>query len=334
VQRLLEPIFREEKDIEVIGRYMLAAPTQGWARSRKGLIDASLVDPRAIAAILHNHNIALIEDICTTDIPSVTRFDEQGRPVLSENVISSKQHDRLAPIQEYCVQFARDAEAFFAKVARTPPVEALRKAALGALTRMLFFTSEAEIDCLEGFRIDLNLGTDDSFRLFDREQGLVGLQRRGLFSLDSSQENMRTNYPVELRSASLTLSLTLLAAGRYSLDFNHNDLTFRRESLKVLFIRGDQSTSKQIDAVASTQVIRTDRLFKDNESVYARDISANTKYDGMVERGPGIFECTSPTAFMMPTPPKLSEMPAAMREGEARSMVCRIVFRPLARRPA
>ncbi len=365
VQRLLEPVFREELGIEIVGRYMIAAPTQGWSRARKGLVDGSIVDTRAIAAILRNHTIAMIEDLCTTDMVSVTQYEENGEPVVEQNEISSAQHARLEPIQQHCIQFARDAEEFFRKIGRHPSMTALRATALGALTRILYFTSEMEVACLEGFRIDLNLATKDTFALFDREQGLLGLQRRGLFSMLDKTDNMRTNYPTELRSASLTLSLSLLAANRYSLEFNQHDLTLRHEKLRVLFILGNDTTSKDFDAIAtydgyyalvvplsdgtihlgiafgaryswvqieSVEAVRTDYLHSEKESIFAKDIRADVKFDGMVERGPGVFECTTASGFMMPTPPKLSEMPKLVHEKAATSMVCRIVFRPLAKR--
>jgi len=366
VQKILEPIFREELGIEMVGRYMIAAPTQGWTRSRKGLIDADMVDYRAIAVLLRNHNVALVEDICTTDMVSVTLYDEKGDPVQEGNSISSAQHSRIATIQRHCLDFCADAEAFFRRIGRFPSRAMLRASALGAVTRMLFFPSELEVECLESFRIDLNLGTNDTFQLFNRERGLKGLQRRGLFSVEKTAE-MRTNYPIELRSASLTLALTLLATGRFSLEFTQHDLTLRREKLKVLFLRADGSSSKEIDAVAtydgyfalvvpfgdgslnlgivfgskyswvqieSVQAIRTDYVYSESESMFAKDIFGQIQHDGMVQRAPGIFECTSPAAFLVPLPPKLSEMPKLQGESAARSMVCRIVFRPLVRREA
>jgi FMN phosphatase YigB (HAD superfamily) len=349
-QRLLTPLLKDDFGVEVIGRYLLATPVPDWARSRRGLIDPSTCDGREISALVPN--ISLLEDLCTTNIPSATDFREDGEPVEGNTSPETPQFARLRKIQAACLDFARDAQRYFNQLKKHPSEAALKATGLASLTRLLFFPGEAEIACLEGFQIELNLATDDSYRLFDRAQGLLGLQRRGLPAMEK-HESFRTNYPVELRAAHLSLALTVLNADRHSVSFSRSDLTLRREKIPVLFLRGADTATVPTDALAtydgyyalivpfgafqlgvlfgqsyswlqieSIQAIPISKLFSSFEAGYAVDVRPLAKLEQLAERAPGIFECLSKDAFLMPVaPPRPHENQAAL--------ACRIVFRPL-----
>src|SRR6185436_12228632 len=102
------------------------------------------------------------------------------------------------------------------------------------LARLLFFPGEAELAYLEGFRLDMNLKTLDSFELFDRQQGLEALRRKGAFFTRPGMKTLRTNYPLELRGAGIELALALFTQRRFSLNLGHDELNLRRESLSVV----------------------------------------------------------------------------------------------------
>ena len=356
-QRQLQAVFRDERDIEIQGRYLLASRIPAWERFRKGLLDPSWCDDRALGTLVLY--IALLEDLCTSDEGSVVDYQDDGAPVRSEHVIAPAQYARVKPVQARCVDFARDAEALFTELARRPTPAALRTAALGALGRLLFFPSEAEVGYLEGFRLDMNLATEDSYALFDRDEGLTGLRRRGLFFMERDRQSLRMNYPVELRAAGLELSLALLGQHRYALEFARSDMTLRRESLGVLVARGGETAQRTVEArathdgfyallvpvgarnlhvgvmfgqryawlqVESVELIAREALFGSDESTRTEDARSSVRYESMVERAPGVWECTSESAFLFVTP--------TPKPGDITAYVCRIVFRPLAPRVA
>src|SRR5262249_61754047 len=128
-------------------------------------------------------------------------------------------------VQGACRAFAADAESFFAATGKRPDLASLRRAALGQLGRLSYFPTRHEMAYLEGFRLDMNLATTDSFRLFDREERLTGLRRHGLFFMEHGHSGRRMNYPIELRYAGLEMALTYFAQQRHGVRFAHAALT-------------------------------------------------------------------------------------------------------------
>jgi FMN phosphatase YigB (HAD superfamily) len=355
-QRQLEPVLRDELGVELCGRYLIVSRTPGWERARKGLIDPSWCDDRVVATLLPH--VAVLEDICTSDEASVVSYEEDGTPIRGEKVLPPEQYARIKPLQASAVAFAQDAEAFFGKAGKRPDRETTRTTALAAIGRLIFYPIEPEIAYLEGFRLDMNLGTSDAVKLFDRELGLQGLRRRGLFFMEQNQRTLRTNYPVELRSAGIELTTTLLTLNRYGLAIVPSDASLRREPVTALIVRGNDATTANLEAHAthdgyfallvpvgacdlnlgilfgryewvqidSIELIQSTSLHQDDESEKAEDARSSAKFDAMVERAPGVFECLSDAAFMLLEP--------RTRHAEAHTYVCRIVFRPIARRAA
>jgi hypothetical protein len=363
-QRLLEPVLREELGVELSGLYLLLSRTPGWEKSRKGLIDPSWCDDRVIASLVPY--IALLEGVCARHEGSVTDYDAQGMPILQTNVLDAKQYDRMKPVQASCCKFAEQAEAFFERVGRRPSPETLRVNALAALGRLLFLPSEQEISFLENFRLDLNLGTDDSVRLFDRADGLASLRRRGLFFMERKSKARRTNYPIELRHAGTELAIMLLAHHRYSLELTQSDASIRRETVRVVAMQGSSATAADLEAQAthdgyfallvpvgrdmtvgvmfgqryawlqvdSIEIFPTSSLFQDDESTHAVDITGEIVLDQIAARAPGLYECLSESAFMLLPPAKTSAGADTDSAGRAlrTAFACRIVFRPLRQR--
>src|SRR5690606_31645813 len=294
----------------------------GWEHNRRGLLDASVCDDRAIATLVPY--VALLEDLCTSDDASVVDYLEDGTPVRAARVISGEQFERILPVQEEVLAFARDAESLFARAGQRPESAALRRAALGAIGRLLSMPTEAEIGYLEGFRLDMSLATIDSFALFDREQGLSGLRRRGLFFMEKNQRSLRMNYPIELRAAGLELSLSMLAQHRFGLAFSVGDTSLRTETVPVVISRGAESVTDTLTARAthdgyfsvlvpvmpgrqevailfgqryswvqidSVELIPTASLYGDTESEATEDASAFVRLEGIDQKAPGVFEC-------------------------------------------
>ena len=355
-QRLLEPVLRDELGVELVGLYLLLARTPGWQQSRKGLVDPSWCDDRVVASLVPY--IALVEDLCACDAGSVRDYDDEGGAVYDARVLASVQYERVKPIQEMCRRFAERAESFFQRVGEGPDRESLRTTALAAIGRLLFFPTEREIAFLDGFRLDMNMGTTDSIGLFDLAEGMGQLRRRGLFFSDKRAVVSRTNAPVELRHAGAELSLALLAQHRYSLEFAQSDTSLRREKLRILVVLGSEATTADLDAQAThdgyfallvpvgrgdmnfgilfgeryswvqidhIERIPTPMLFRHDEARHAESVLPDAKLEQMILRAPGLYECVSDSAFLF--------LPPSGRGGSAATtFVCRVVFRPIARR--
>jgi hypothetical protein len=288
----------------------------------------------------------------------VSDYDDDGGPIFDAKVLANGQYDQIKPVQAMCRAFAERAESYFAQIGARPDGESLRTTAVAALGRLLFFPTEQEIRFLEGFRVDLNLGTTDSVGLFDRAAGLGQLRRRGLFFTEKTARAVRTNYPVELRHAGAELSLALLMQHRYSLEFAQSDSNLRRERLRLLVVLGGDATTTELDAHAThdgyfsllvpigrgdmnfgivfgerytwvqlehVERIPTAMLFKGDEARYAENILPDVKPEQMVLRAPGLYECLSDSAFLF-LPPSSARGPGGT------TFVCRVVFRPIAYR--
>ncbi|MBX3228807.1 MAG: HAD family hydrolase [Labilithrix sp.] len=361
-QRQLEPVFRDELGVDVQGRYLIAARVPGWQSTRKGLLDPSWCDDRLISTIVTY--VALLENLCAEDAGSTIDYaaDASGAPIRARSLVAKEQSARVAPVQDACERFARDAEAYFSRTGHAASVEQLRVYAASALARMLLLPTRTELDYLAGFCLDMNLGADDNLALFDRERGLEGLRRQGLFFLGSERADSkaaRIAGPVELRAASLTLSLAMVAQQRFGLEMTPNDMTHRREPLGILALRGDVPIRAQVEArathdgyfaavvpygaedtalgfllgersawvqVESVTRIEASALYTSRETERSEDVSAHLHAEGLTRRAPGLFECTTPEGFLLlaaPPPPKRDTR-----------YVCRIVFRPVAPRVA
>ncbi|MDR3476538.1 MAG: hypothetical protein P4M14_00725 [Gammaproteobacteria bacterium] len=350
----LAPIFQEEMNIEIVGRYLIALKTPHWQTNRKGLLDPSCYDDRAMIMLV-NYS-ALLEQICTSNESSVVDFDNNGNPIFSETSLSAGQHSKLTDIQAECVRFAKTAEDFFQRTKMQLTTTMLRDAAAASLCRLLFIPTETELQHLQSFEFDLNLGTKDILQVFNREEGLIGLRRRGLFFMERNAKSMRTNYPAELRSAGLELSLILMTQHRYGLDIKLKDLSLKRETLKLIILRGNAATQMLTEAqptyegyysllvpigagnfnvgiqfglnyhwiqIESTELIKVSALLTTNETQHAIDATSHTVSDQMISKGGGLFECLSENSLLMlNSPENLSKD----------SYVFRVVFRPIVNR--
>jgi FMN phosphatase YigB (HAD superfamily) len=347
----LAPVLRDEMNIDVIGRYLIALKTPQWETNRRGLLDASWCDDRAMLMLVNY--IALLEQICTSNESSVVDFDDKGNPIFSKTSLSKGQHSKLDAIQAECVRFAKEAEAFFQKTGIQFSTTMLRDAGTASLCRLLFIPTETELQHLQSFEFDLNMGTKDILQVFNREEGLLGLRRRGLFFMERNAKSMRTNYPAELRSAGLELSLILMTQTRYGLDIKSKDLSLKREKLKLIIIRGADATQTHVEAlptyegyyallipvstgninvgiqfglnyhwvqIESVDLIKASALLTTNETQYTIDASAHMMTDQMDDKGGGLFEClSSHSLLMLNFPDKFSHD----------NHVFRVVFRPV-----
>lgn len=352
-QRLLAPVLRDEAGVTLIARYLIASPTPGWQSQRAGLLDASWCDERAMMALVRY--IALLEDLCTAGGASVIDYTEAGEPVLGSKRTPAAQVEAIAPVQQATIEFVRRASAWFAHETMPPATRELAQYSLLTLTRLLHAPTEAEINYLAGFQLDMGLGTDIDLQLFDLEAGQRSLRERGLHYMEQNLSDMRMNTPHELRAAGLELALTHFAYNRFALDLYADDMRLQRESVAVIALRGDEHSRNDVQAQAtfegwfalhvpmgggdvtlalalgeryrslqieSVSVIALTRLHSQSGEM-AEDASDRVQLDGISLHEGGVALCEHENALLVIHPPAAAPL---------RPMVYRIVFRPLARR--
>ncbi len=351
-QRLLEPVFEQEWDIRLFGRYMVYFG--GASNERyKGMLDDSWCDRRALGALFAY--APLPDKLCTGPGGSVEDYTENGRPVLVADHTDARQKDRVARLQTRCVEFVTEVERFFAACANPVRLDWLKDSALGELGRMIFLPSSAELREISAFTDVSNLGASTVFRMFDVEAGMAGLRTRG-FNFMELEGAKRLLYPAELRSAGLELSTTLLASHRFSLDIPSVGWSYRSEHFDLLVLDGSSSLRRPVRAhsthdgyfacvlpmaggachlglllgksyrwlqIHSIEVVPIAQLMGQSESFHRVDVRSAVVLDGVRDHGEGLWECVGDTSLaMIPGGILRSAAPAG----------CRFVFRPIVRR--
>ena len=172
--------------------------------------------------------------------------------------------------------------------------------------------------------------------------------------MEHNVDKLRMNYPIELRAAGIELSLTMLAQCRYGLHFNQSDLNHRKTPIGVLAMSGEQSSQAQVEATAthdgcfsivvsvgacafdvgllfgqnykwiqlhSLEIIRADKIYKEDESLFTTDVMSTMKCENAVEMSDGLLNFVDKNGFIFLSPREY-------QEGE-HHFVYRVVFRPL-----
>jgi len=356
-QMCLEPVLEAERDVSVEGIYVLLANTPGWRTSRQGLIDPDLVSDSTIATLVPY--VAALEMICTNNEGSVVDYTEDGQAVTKEPDTSPEQHQRVREVQEACLRFLCDAKAFYDSAGQISSLEQMRLAALGALGRMTFFPTGSEVECMQGFYLDVNLATDITVALFDTDRALGGLRKMGLFHALTEQ---RMNIPTELRYHNLELSLSLLVQHRYQQNYSLEMFSLKREPVQVMVAKGAESSVSeamafpgydgffsliipaggydydvglqfglsyewlQLGSVTSMAIkdIFMKKDFNKHEHGSEIDLSRFLHFDQIEKKKGGLLHCQNENAFVMIEKPKMRP--------PADSMVYLINFRPLVAR--
>lgn len=352
-QNKLGPVLKKEMKVEVIGRYLLALRSPHWQTSRRGLLDPSSYDDKALGMLVAY--IALLEQICTSpDASSVIDYNEQGHPIFSTSGIKAQQHNKLKQIQSECIRFTQDAENFFHSTHTALNTTMLRDAAAINLCRLIYLPTKAELAFFQDFQFDFNLGTNEVVPVFDINKGAIALKRRSwLHSAREHLKNMRTNYPAEWRSTNLELALTLMAQHRFGLEMSLNDLSHRREKIQLLVIQGQNASPFLLEAIPthdgyfslmvpvinqsckiavqwgihykwveleSAETIPMQFLYTNKEFENTQDASQHLAIDQMMDRGGGLFECLSENSLLVYEP---------VLQKDNIQRILRIIFRPI-----
>jgi len=353
-QRLLAPIFKEELNIELRGCYLLQLAVNEWQKTRVGLLNPNNCDYRTLNMIVSY--IALLEQICTSVDKSVVNYDKLGNPILSNVTFSDEQYSSLNVIQGAALDFIKIAGKNHFLTVNNVNEDNLRDAVLSRLTRLIFFPTKEEINCMEKFQFDLNLGTNNTFPLIDSKKSIESLIKYGAnyMMFEKRSDLFRTNSPAELRSAGLEYVLSLMAQHRFSLYFPVNDLTYRQELLTIILLQSGKSQQYILGATAtfdgfysiyipiaygnfqigilfgknyqwvqlnSADLVDTAAYMTDQEVKYTVPCFDNLHFNNMQLHADNLYECTNPAAFAMFIPKDTVN--------KKNTAILKLVFRPV-----
>lgn len=249
-QTLLKDILEQDMNVELIGRYLIAEEVAPHQSDRKGLLDATDMDGRIVKALTGAY-IAGFEMLCTQSAPSTIDYTEAGDPVFSDAALDARQHEAVSRIQAACLRFIADARA--TPACHKPKADAVQVAQSVAidLARMVYFPTPMELDCMNRFQFDFNLGTDKKLALFDTAEGLRAMRTEGFGYMNAGLDQMRTSYTMELRSLDLSLSVLLFAQNRFGFDMQPASASYRKESLQVLVTNQAEHAVHSLEAHAT-----------------------------------------------------------------------------------
>lgn len=347
-QTLLRDVLKEDLGVALVGRYLIADQVAPGHVDRKGLLDAARTDKRVVMA-LTGEIIAGFEMLCTQSAPSTVDYTETGEPVFAASGQDAGQNQAVAAIQDGCLQFIADARSIASCYRPSPDEHELALCAGIDLARLLYYPSRLELECMNSFQFDFNLGTDKHMALFDLDAGLSGMRRQGFGYMNAAFSDLRTNYAMELRFLDLSLSVLLFSQNRFGYDIKMANASYRTEEIEVLVSNEREHVTEKAVAnstfdgyfslcvplsnafnvgillgkrfawvqVDSVQLIRNGKLHEGTDM----EVGAELLIDGMAHRDNGLFECDETGMLVLPGLGSYTER-----------QMCRIVFRPIAYR--
>ncbi len=348
VQKHLTHAF-SDSDIRIEGRYLISLNTQHNMKCKRGLLDISFYDEKTLFSLVGY--IAILEQLCTSNENSVIDYDEEGNALYSDVGVQKSQHNQLQLIHDECLRFIRTANYFNTQIMNPLTWQELRSTVLAEIGRISFLPTKAELTYLQQFQFDLNLGTKDIYRLFDPENGLAGLRKRGLFFMEKNSKKMRTNYPAELRAASFELAMTSMVQNRFNLDIKLQDMLPRQEKIACVLMHGNAIDEIPLEATAthdgyfsiwapagtgvkflfgkhyawleieSAELIAIEDFIHQRELGKAEDISTTLHFSNVLSQAKNLLHCTSPQSFIG----------FQTQQRDTTQHIVRIVFRPIVR---
>lgn len=351
-QDRIDALLSEAFGVHVAGRYLLLREMAATGLDKKGLIDARHYDAELLEAMCGN--VAVLEQLATCAIGSVVDFTDAGEPIRASGSIKGAQSDVRERVQEGVLRFAR--------AAVDPPVircadqyaeRGWREAALSCLMRFMFLPDARELEVLERFEHDVNLGSRRMVPLFDPDHAREGMRRRGLFYMKGSS---RMFLPAEIEQEDIHTRLSLLVQNRFGLGLSYSDGAGEEIAISAFYLDKDNASRTTVHAHPTHQGFYAARLpvaqhtkgiglqvgsvfeWFELASVTASPIASlrgsslndeaprqvTARFEGVTEHAPGLHECADPAATMLVIPPPPPE------SGEPHMI--EVVLRPLRRR--
>ncbi len=351
VQTLVEPVLRERMKLDIAGRYLLLRDPEIGSGDKKGLLDPRHYDLAALHSL--SMPIAVVEQLCTVAQGSVVAYDGDGAPVRKDAGQKGLQNQVRDRVQAACVAYSGHAHDGVVAPAKSDDSDCRRRAVASVLARFLFLPTGEEVNVLQAFDHDVNLGSDDMVALVDPDAAEEGLRRRGLFYVNHSD---RMYLPGELQRHGLPQMLSLFAATRHQFELRPADFQAQTLELTGFFADGTGQTILPIEAHAThdgyflaTLPVGEGRFaagiaigaaaewvqieeasfhavsaFHDSrQAILSPPVPAEPLCDGMEEVSPGFYRCGEGALMLVPPlPPGKIEGPVLLS----------IVFRPVVRR--
>jgi FMN phosphatase YigB (HAD superfamily) len=351
VQNHVDALLRAELGVHVAGRYLVLREQDRPGLDKRGLIASDYYDAFALEAICAN--VAVLEQVCTTDSGSTIDYAEDGTPIRRANGIKAMQSETRQRIQAGCVRFAEVQQS--ATIRRDDADDALlwRKGAAAVLARVMYLPLAGELAVIERFEHDVNLGSGRTVALFDPTVAEKGLRQRGLFYLNGAD---RMYLPAELKGHGLAPKLSLLAHRRFGLPLGFTDFTDAKITLPVIFADRNEVIQHEAEARAThdgffvailpigdcrySVALQFGALFEfvQIDSVSAmpladfvgedgrandRQVAIAPAAEGMEPVAGDLFRCDDEAGFLMVHPPeRLDDTP----------MIVAVAFRPIVER--
>jgi len=215
VQSLIDPLLSRALNVHVAGRYLILREMQASGLDKRGYFGEAHYDFVLLNAM--TANVALLEQLATTAQGSVIDYAADGQPLRGTNDIGKRQSTVREEVQQGCLAFAAAATAH---VLRASPKDTVapdaitlwREANAATLMRLMFLPLREELDVVNAFEHDVNLGTGETLALFDPAIAREGLLQQGLFY----QKGVRRMFlPAELAEQGFATRLTHLTTARF-----------------------------------------------------------------------------------------------------------------------
>lgn len=246
VQDRLAPLLRKALSVEVLGRYLLLRDVPGWRRDKLGFLGPDSYDSRSLDALADY--VAIVEQLCTLEQASVVDYDEWGAPVRKHAERSAGQNRTRSSAQAAGLRYIQCYPGSFYREPATERVDALRTSACLSLSRLLYLPSSEEARMFDGFEHDVNMGVEDTVRLFDPRKAREGMIAHGLFY---TNKQSRQFLPAEVRQAGMPASLSVMMLRRFSPDLRYPDFESEQMVLPIMIADATSIVQRSVTAVAT-----------------------------------------------------------------------------------
>jgi FMN phosphatase YigB (HAD superfamily) len=348
-QNVIAPVLQSRMNLTVAGRYLLLREMWRAGIDKKGLFDVRNYDFRALYAL--SEDISILEQFCTIAQGSVVDYEPDGTPIRNAHTVDVRQSACRAQAQEACLRYIRSTGEAMVTPPPSDDADGRRRTAASVLARLLFLPLASEVEMLEDFEHDVNMGTGTMVPMMDSQAATDGLRRRGMFYIKDAS---RIYLPGELQPHGMPVNLATFASRRFSLDLRKADFNVGGIKLPVTLFDGQGNTTQSIEAYPTaegyyqalipigasryTVGLRLGAMF---EYVQIEEIAfqpvhelmsdrvrevmtpATPIADKMTEIAPGFYHVEAREGFMLVPPPlDCGEMP----------MLLSLVFRPVVER--
>ena len=336
-------------DVEVVGRYLLLRERWPSGLDKRGMIDARNYETRLVDALCGP--VAVLEQLSTVAQGSVVDYRPNGNPVRKAAGVKGAQSETRDAVQSACLDYVRELGTGVHRAPASDDAECRTQLAAATLARLLYLPLHEEIELLEQFDHDVNLGTQETIKLINDQASGKQLRRRGLPYISLAD---RMYLPGEVQRHGLPLALSLVTVGRFGLDLRHNDFQVGMIDVPVLLAdahgqslitgqahathdgyylltvpagTGSFAIGVQLGAVAEVVQVEEVAFYPvaDFTTYGCKPAAAATPmFDAMEAIAPGLHKCRESGLVFVPPPAEPGVEP----------MLLAIAFRPVVRRTA